>query len=393
MAKAHDESKKKSLTNMFESASSVIDLVGGTLDAVTSGLEKMGVTMDEETQAIIGDLGGILDGASQVATGIATGNPLSIIQGSIGLLSSAFDLFNTRDRKAEKQIKAHKKALEQLQSTYAQLEWQIEKALGGDVYSGQMQAIRNMEQQRQHLQEMWQAEESKKKTDDAKVKEYKDQYDELGRSIEDMYDEISKDILQTDAVDFAGTLGDALVEAFKQGEDAATAFENTVNQVLQNAIVNQLKKKFLEKQLQGALDDLESSMGYWSGDTFIFDGLTDEEIADFKRRVQAAANNFNEALGIYSDIFKDMNIEESDDSLTGAVKGVSEETASILAGQVNAIRINQLEATSILRQSLQTLNTIAANTAYNRYLARIERIITILENNSTGDSLRSQGLS
>ena len=388
-----DESKKKSLTNMFESASSVIDLVGGTLDAVTSGLEKMGVTMDEETQAIIGDLGGILDGASQVATGIATGNPLSIIQGSIGLLSSAFDLFNTRDRKAEKQIKAHKKALEQLQSAYAQLEWQIEKALGGDVYSGQMQAIRNMEQQRQHLQEMWQAEESKKKTDDAKVKEYKDQYDELGRSIEDMYDEISKDILQTDAVDFAGTLGDALVEAFKQGEDAATAFENTVNQVLQNAIVNQLKKKFLEKQLQGALDDLESSMGYWSGDTFIFDGLTDEEIADFKRRVQAAANNFNEALGIYSDIFKDMNIEESDDSLTGAVKGVSEETASILAGQVNAIRINQLEATSILRQSLQTLNTIAANTAYNRYLARIERIITILENNSTGDSLRSQGLS
>lgn len=387
-----DESKKKSLTNMFESASSAIDLVGGTLDAVTSGLEKMGVTMDEETQAIIGDLGGILDGASQVATGIATGNPLSIIQGSIGLLSSAFDLFNTRDRKAEKQIKTHKKALEQLQSAYAQLEWQIEKALGGDVYSGQMQAIRNMEQQRQHLQEMWEAEESKKKTDGDKVNEYKEQYAELGRQIEDMYDEISKDILQTDAVDFAGTLGDALVEAFKQGEDAATAFENTVNQVLQNAIVNQLKKKFLEKQLQGALDDLYNSMGYQSGDNFIFDGLTDEEIADFKRRVQAAANNFNEALGIYSDIFKDLNIEEPDDSLTGAVKGVSEETASILAGQVNAIRINQLEATSILRQSLQTLNTIAANTAYNRYLLNILSEIKLLKSTSDG-SLRSQGLS
>lgn len=388
-----DESKKKSLTKMFESASSAIDLVSGTLNAVTSGLEKMGVTMDEETQAIISDLGGILDGASKVATGIATGNPLSIIQGSIGLLSSAFDLFNTRDRKAEKQIKAHKKALEQLQSAYAQLEWQIDKALGGDVYSGQMQAIHNMEQQRQNLQAMWEAEESKKKTDGDKVNDYKEQYAELGRQIEDMYDEISKDILQTDATDFAGTLGDALVEAFKQGEDAATAFENTVNQVLQNAIVNQLKKKFLEQQLQGALDNLENSMGYWNGDDFVFDGLTDAEIEDFKRRVQAAANNFNEALGIYSDIFKDLNIEDSDDSLTGAVKGVSEETASILAGQINAVRINQIEANSILRQSLQTLNTIAANTAYNRYLARIERIITILESNSTGDSLRSQGLS
>lgn len=390
--KASDDESKKSLTKMFESASSAIDLVSGTLNAVTSGLEKMSVTMDEETQAIISDLGGILDGASKVATGIATGNPLSIIQGSIGLLSSAFDLFNTRDRKAEKQIKAHKKALEQLQSAYAQLEWQIEKALGGDVYSGQMQAIHNMEQQRQNLQAMWEAEESKKKTDGDKVNDYKEQYAELGRQIEDMYDEISKDILQTDAADFAGTLGDALVEAFKQGEDAATAFENTVNQVLQNAIVNQLKKKFLEQQLQGALDNLENSMGYWNGDDFVFDGLTDAEIEDFKRRVQAAANNFNEALGIYSDIFKDLNIEDSDDSLTGAVKGVSEETASILAGQVNAIRINQMEATQVLQQSLQTLNTIADNTAYNRYLLNILSEIRSLKSTSN-DSLRSQGLS
>ena len=102
--------------------------------------------------------------------------------------------------------------------------------------------------------------------------------------------------------------------------------------------------------------------------------------------------DYEQALGIYSDLFKDLNIDDSEDTLTGAVKGVSEETASLVAGQMNAIRINQLETTSILRQQLQTLNTIAANTAYNRYLARIERIITILENNS-GDSLRSQGLS
>ena len=89
-----------------------------------------------------------------------------------------------------------------------------------------------------------------------------------------------------------------------------------------------------------------------------------------------------------------MEIEDdSEDSLTGAVKGVTEETADIIAGQMNAIRINQMEATQVLRQSLQALNTIATNTAYNRYLAGIERIITILERNSTGDSLRAQGLS
>ena len=389
---ADDEGKKKALTNMFESASGAIDLIGGTLDAVTNGLEKMGVTMDEETQAIVNDIGGIIEGAGQLASGIATGNPLAIIQGSIGLLTSAFDLFNSKDRKAEKQIKKHQEAISELERAYTQLSWAIDKALGGDVYKNQQAAIRNMKEQQEHLRASWEAEESKKKTDDGRVQDFKDQYAELERQIADMYDEISNDLLQTTAGDFASQLADNLTTAFKAGEDSAKAFEQCVNDVLQNIIVNQLKKKFLEQQLQGALDQLEGSMGYWNGDEFIFDGLTDDEIAAFKAKVQAAANNYEQALGIYSDLFKDMNIDENEDGLTGAVKGVSEETASLVAGQMNAIRINQLEATQILRQQLQTLNTIAQNTAYNRYLARIERIITILENNS-GDSLRSQGLS
>lgn len=389
---ADDESKKKALTNMFESASGAIDLIGGTLDAVTNGLEKMGVTMDEETQAIVNDIGGIIEGAGQLASGIATGNPLSIIQGSIGLLTSAFDLFNTKDRKAEKQIKKHQEAISQLEKAYTQLSWAIDKALGGDVYKHQQAAIRNMKEQQEHLRASWEAEISKKKTDWDRVDDFKEQYAELERQIADMYDEISNDLLQTTASDFATQLADGLTTAFKAGEDSAKAFEDTVNTVLQNIVVNQLKKRFLEQQLQGALDQLEGSMGYWNGDDFVFDGLTDAEIAAFKAKVQAAANNYEQALGIYSDLFKDLNIDDSEDSLTGAVKGVSEETASLVAGQMNAIRINQLETTSILRQQLQTLNTIAQNTAYNRYLARIERIITILENNS-GDSLRSQGLS
>ena len=390
---ADDESKKKALTNMFESASGAIELVGGAFDAVTSGLEKMGVTMDEQTQAIIGDIGGILDGAGQVASGIATGNPLSIIQGSVGLLSSAFDLFNSRDRKAEKSIKRHQEAIDKLKASYEQLEWAVDKALGAEVYNNQMALIHNMEQQQAHLRGMINDEYSKKHTDNGKIRDYQNQIAELDRQIQDMYDEIANDILQTNAKDFASTLADSLTEAFKAGEDAANAFEQTVNEVLQNAIVNQLKKKFLENQLQSALDSLYTDMGYWSGDNFIFDGLTDAEIADFKAKVQAAANNYNQALDVYKDLFKDLEIDDdSEDSLTGAVKGVTEETADIIAGQMNAIRINQMEATQVLRQSLQALNTIANNTAYNRLLQDILSAVRELQRPS-GDSLRSQGLS
>lgn len=383
---------KKATKDVASAVSESINLVNGTFNAVTAGLQKMGVSMDEETQAILSDLGGIMEGASQVSQGIATGNPLAVIQGSIGLLSSAFDLFNSRDRKAEKQIKKHQEAIKKLENAYKQLEWQIDKALGGEVYKNQQAAIRNMQEQQAHLKASWEAEISKKHTDWGRVDEFKEQYAELGRQIEDMIDEISNDLLQTNAKDFASQLGDSLVEAFKSGEDAAKAMESTVNEVLQNLVVNQLKKKFLEQQLQSALDQLEKDMGYWNGDDFIFDGLTDAEIARFKQQVAAATSNFNQALDIYKDLFADLGLDDTDDSLTGAVKGVSEETANILAGQMNAIRINQLESTQILRQSLQALNTIVANTSYNKYLARIERIITILETNQSSDALRSQGL-
>ena len=384
---------KKATKDVASAVSESINLVSGTFNAVTAGLQKMGIAMDEETQAILGDLGGIMDGASQVAQGIATGNPLSVIQGTIGLLSSAFDLFNFRDRKAEKQIKKHQEAIKKLQNAYKQLEWQIDKALGGDVYKNQQAAIRNMKEQQEHLKESWEAEMSKKDTDWGRVDEFKEQYEELGRQIEDMVDEISNDLLQTNAKDFANELGDALVEAFGKGEDAAKAMETTVNSVLKNLVLNQLKKNFLEKQLQGALDQLEADMGYWNGDNFIFDGLSDEEIARFKASVGAATANFNNAMQVYEDLFKDMGLDDTDESLTGAVKGVSEETANIIAGQMNAIRINQLDMSAIMRQQLQQLNQIAVNTAYNKYLSRIERIITILEQNQSGNTLRSQGLS
>lgn len=384
---------KKATKDVATAVSGSIDLINGTFNAVTNGLQKMGVSMDDETQAILGDIGGIMDGASQVAQGIATGNPLSVIQGSIGLLSSAFDLFNSRDRKAEKQIKKHQEAIKQLENAYKQLEWQIGKALGGEVYKNQQAAIRNMKEQQEHLKASWEAEESKKKTDHDRVNDFKEQYAELGRQIEDMIDEISNDLLQTTAKDFANDLGDALVEAFSKSEDAAKAMETTVNSVLKNLVVNQLKKKFLENQLQGALDNLEKDIGYWNGDDFVFDGLTKAEIDRFKSAVGAASSNFNQALKQYEEIFKDMGLDDTDESLTGAAKGISEESANILAGQMNAIRINQLDANEVLRQSLQALNTIAINTSYNKYLSRIERIITILESNQGGNALRSQGLS
>lgn len=389
-AAAGDAAKKDALKDMFKSASSSIDMVKGTFDSVVSGLDKMGISADEQTSQVLNDIGGMMEGASQLAQGIATGNPLAIIQGSISLISNGYDLiFGGKDRRAERSIKKHQENIEKLSNAYKQLEWQIDKALGSAVYQNQQAAINNMKQQQVELLGMINDEESKKKTDSGKIKEWQEQIAELDRNIQDAIDEISKDILQTDAKTFADELGDALVEAFGKGEDAAQAFAETVNDVVKQAVLNQLKKNFLETQLQGALDNLYTSMGGKSDGTFVFDGLTDDEIAAFKNQVSTITTGFNQALEEYTKIFKDIAVPDTDTSLTGAVKGVSEETASMVGGQMNAMRINQMEATAILRQQLSVLNTIASNTAYNKYLQSIDERLNKM--NSGNDTLRAQG--
>lgn len=358
----------------------------------------------EPLKEIIGDVGStalssltsVTMAAISVATAVKTAEKssviLAIIQAALVVVQAIYSLFMLKDKQIEKQIEKHQGAVDDLANAYTQLSWEIDRALGNDYYRLQQKSIENLERQKKEIQEMQRLEEEKKKTDDSKVKDYIEQQKDIDRQIQDAYDEIAEDILQTTGKDFADELGNALVDAFSKGEDAAEAFEETVNDVLKNAIVNQLKRNFLEQQLQNALNDLQDDMGYWSGEKFIFNGLTDSEIADFKRKVQAAADNYNQALEIYKDLFEDLEIDDSEDSLTGAVKGVSEETANILAGQMNAIRINQMESTQVLRQSLQALNTIANNTAYMRLLQDILSIVRNMQK-PTGDSLRSQGLS
>lgn len=387
------DSVKKSWTKLAKSTASSFDFVANA------------VNQCEPLKDIIGDVGAtalsslqsVVMASISVATAVKTAEKssviLAIIQAVLVAIQAIYALFQAKDKQIQAQIQEHQTAVNRLQNAYAQLSWEIDRALGGEYYKLQRQAIQNLEEQKRHIKEAQELEEGRKKADQDKVDDFAEQQKELDRKIQDTWDEIAEDILQTNGKEFADELGDALVSAFEKGEDAAKVFEETVNDVLKNAIINQLKRKFLETQLQGALDKLMNDMGQFNSDgEFIFDGLSGAEIADFKDKIQNAADNYQEALNQIGDIFKAPE-NMQDTSLSGVVKGVSEQTAEIVAGQMNAMRINQMEAIEIMRQQLMILNTIAVNTSYNRYLVKLERILAVLEKNQAGDSLRSHGLS
>lgn len=372
----------------FADLGSSLTFVSSCFGSVVNGIKKMGVSMDEETETILNDIGGMMDGASQIATGIATANPLSIIQGSIGFLSSAFDLFNSRDRKAERSIKKHEEAVTRLGRAYTALEHAVDNALGETVYQNQSALIANLRQQQNEIYGMINDEKSKKHTDWGKVEEYQERIADANRQIEDIISEITKSITQTSAGELANQLKDALMEAFESGEDAAKAFGDIADQVLKNAVANALKLQFLEKPLQNAIKQLQKDMGFDAEGNGSFDGLTPEEQARFKAAVAAAGANFKNAMDMYKDLFAELD-DSDPTSLSGAIKGASQESIDLLAGQTNAVRQNQVVSIEIFRQQLTRL------TSMDNRLGNIAGTLLSILNRlgiDEGDDLRSQGI-
>lgn len=387
------DASKANLSEVFKSVGATADLVKGSFDAVTGALSNMGLAGDEVTQQLLGDIGEMIGSAGQLATGIATGNPLGIIQGSIGLISSAFEVFNFRDRRAERAIKKHAAAVEELERVYKALEHAVDKALGESVYDNQKALINNMREQQAHLRAMWQEEEGKKKTDSDKVNQYKEQYDELGRQIQTTISEITESITQTSAKDLATQLSDAIAEAYADGfnsDNVKNAIEKVTNQVLGNAVKNALKKQLLETQLEAAVKQLQQDMGFDKEGGGSFDGLTPEEQQRFKDRVNSIAQGYAEALKLYEDLFKDLDdTGDPTTSLSGAIKGASQESIDLLAGQTNAVRVNQVQQIEILRQQLIHLANIDGKLSVsNRHLEQIEKNTS----GSASDPLRAQGI-
>lgn len=372
----------------FKSIGSSIDLVSGAFDSVVSGIKKMGVSMDEETDAILGDIGGMLEGAGQFAAGYASMNPVQMVSGAVGFLSSAFDLFNTRDRKAEKSIKKHQEAVTKLGYAYNALEHAVDSALGETVYQNQNAMIQNLRAQQNEIQGMINDEISKKKTDWGRVDEFREQYAEAGRQIEDLIKEITESITQTSATELADELANALVEAFEGGENAAKAFGEVANDVIKNAVVNALKLQFLEQPLQKAIKQLQKDMGFDEEGNGSFNGLTETEQARFKQAIQAAGANFAAAMDMYKDLFEQLD-EDDPSTLSGAIKGASQESIDLLAGQTNAVRVNQVTSLQLLRQQLTHLANM--DTTLGVISGRLLTIINKITNTPTND-LRSQGI-
>lgn len=364
-------------SSILGSVNSVADAFGG---------------FDDATKDTIEDIANIGNAAFDLGKSIATGDVAGMIKAGAQLIGSVFKAMSG-DKKKERNIKQWASEVKNLEHAYKDLEYAMKSALGDDKYNTQRAQIRNLEKQRELLQKMKIEELSKKKSDSGKVQEYNDKMRDIARTIEDTKQNLIKDVLQTDVKDLASQFGDALVNAFEKGENAAKSLDGVTKNVFKNIMKNALNMQ-LEKRMKPILDNLLRDVGFDKDGNGTFQKLTTEQIEGYKEIFRNTALQYSQFA---QEIAKVTTGGVGDkDTLKGGIQGMSEETAGVLAGQFNAIRINtgELVANSLLtidavQNVASVLTKIEANTAT---LHAIKRDISELNSKVKGDAqLRAKG--
>ena len=151
---------------------------------------------------------------------------------------------------------------------------------------------------------------------------------------------------------------DDIKSMFDQGKTSVDDFADYFNKMMKKAILESLSVKYLEKAIEKFYEEF----------ALMFDDytLTEEERQKLEQNFRNATQGYEQAVGamqdMFPDIFGDMNANAVN-STANAIKGISENTAGILAGHLASVRVNVAEMLTNSNRSLQVLDKIEFNTS------------------------------
>lgn len=197
---------------------------------------------------------------------------------------------------------------------------------------------------------------------------------------------------------FKGSYVDTLKDLTSTTENFADNIEDLLTQAILNSLVNEAYKDRIQKLYKmiadAASDESEGGTSFTSNEL--------QAIRDYNEQLANDLIAAREAL-VQSGAIRDTSGSSSGSSMSSSIKGVTENTADLLASYINAIRatsaINQQSLLQIvqstqqmtpivqaqldqLRDIVRSNNLIAENTQKNAQL--VERIENILHQSQTG---------
>lgn len=280
-----------------------------------------------------------------------------------------------------------KKTSQEIAKTYTNLEYTVDKALGEKRFDDAKNQLANIAQQQLLIQEQIRNEDAKKKTDHDKIADWERQIIELGEEANKIINDIVEEIMGGSAADLASELGDAFIEAFRAGEDAAEAWGEKVDDIVANVIKRMLVSKYLEEPL-GDIFDKYKSKWYKDGEFAGIDAIM-ESMNGFANDLNAVGDEFQTIWDSLPDSIKNL-ITVTDDAREASERGIataSQESVDENNGRLTVIQghtytMNENVKLIVLLgdKILEAINIIRANTEYCKRLDNIDKQISSMRN-------------
>lgn len=363
-----DGIKKGDINGTVDKLGGTLGDIAGVLDTATGALSELGV-LDEDSEQTLNNITGMVSGAADIAAGIASGNWLQAIQGGVQLVTSAIKEFDTSYKEMVEKTKQHEKAMERLQNTYSRLRREVEQATGQALTAAQQQLKENLDKQiaeqqklvnelqKQYNKDEFFGNKSEKKLEEEKelLEEEREKLQGLLDQRNDLFNEIAERALGGSSINSAiDDLVSALVDAWAQGENAVEAYGKKVKDIVKSIARNIIIQSLITPQIKRYFDEVFTPDFFELGTELQTD------------RLRGLMNNLIEYSDTIMGMFNGMSDEMREwlswgneaSGLSGAIQGMSQESADVLAGQTNAMRINQATMIDIMREQLIQLSGI-----------------------------------
>lgn len=347
------------ITNIYNATKAMQQIIA----SVSNLMDSMGKDTDS---GFMREMNQLLEAMGVMNEGVKK----SWLPGAIGsAISMSLDVIATFNRQHDKRLQKHIENLEfeskKLTNIYNMLEKEFEHIIDpaklDEVTSKQ---VSNLKEQLQIQKDILAAEEDKKKSDREKVEGYKQTIKELEYEIRYYTETLASELYSIDLKDWASQIGDALVEAWLKGEDAAKAYKNTVADVMRDVVKSWVQQQYIEKAMQQVQTTLFGADG--KGGMFADNKIDKDELIILGNVMGSLESAFAEAGGVVNEINNALGgmlteTEENAEGLSNAIAGVDENTFNQALGYLNGMRYEMVVQSDLLRQ-LVSLNGGSAGT-------------------------------
>ena len=301
---------------------------------------------------------------------LKSGNPMGTVANTIGsIVGFIRDVNKWIDSNMAEALQEHLEEVERLEKEYERLERAIDKAFAFERYGKVAEQTSNLAEQAQNLNKAIALEEDKKDTDPERIKELKDQVEDIENQVEDLFDNLKKELIGS-FEDMGDSLADAMIEAFKAGEDGLEAWNKEVDEIIAELVKKLTVQKYLEPQISAAIDTLFSRMmpktAAAEKAAEHYGATSDEAVAaykeaegelpqldknsaeEFKRNLELIGLSYEEIAKIIAGITGGGEAGGLS-ALQKGIQGLSESTGQVIESLLNSLRFYVADSNSELK--------------------------------------------